>query len=118
MALIIGGGRRGSGGGGRTTAVVIEIFNPDKEGGYKQGTLIYYDEQAYIFTSDHEGEWTGDDVVEVAIVASRPVKWIMTLEFDDTTTGLLRLLNSDIGSVVSGGINPTTGLVDVTVETE
>ena len=116
MGLLITGGR--SGGGGKTTAAVIEIFDPEKEGGYKKGKLVYYDGATYIFTAAHTGEWTGDDVESVAIVNSRPVKWMLSLQFDGDITGLLDLLNADSGSVASGDIDQTTGLLEVTIETE
>lgn len=118
MGTFIGVGGRSGGGGGRTTAAVIEVFDPEKEGGYKKGKLIVYEGETYVFTEHHEGAWTGDDVEEVAIVNSRPVKWMLSLQFDGDTTGLLDLLNSDSGSISSGEIDETTGLVEVTIEVE
>ena len=115
MSLIINGGRSG-GGGGKTTAAVINVFDPEKT--YKKGKLIVYDEQTYVFTAPHTGAWTGTDVEEVAIVNSRPVKWLLSLQFDGDTTGLLDLLNADSGNIASGEIDATTGLVEVTVEVE
>lgn len=118
MGTFIGVGGRSGGGGGRTTAAVIEVFDPEKEGGYKKGKLIVYEGETYVFTEHHEGAWTGDDVEEVAIVNSRPVKWMLSLQFDGDTTGLLNLLNNDSGSISSGEIDETTGLVGVTIEVE
>lgn len=118
MGLLIGDG--GSlHGVGQLKAYVLDSFETDKP--YKKGRIVLNEDDGLVYrfiTSHQPGAWDASEVEQVTMMVSRPVKWMLTLDFDDETTGILTLINADSACVAEGGINQTTGILSVVLTTE
>lgn len=50
-----------------TQKMIAEYFDPLKEGGYKVGDIVIYNDKLYSFINAHNGAWDASDVVEQPI---------------------------------------------------
>lgn len=50
-----------------TQKMIAEYFDPLKEGGYKVGDIVIYNDKLYSFINPHSGAWDASDVVEQPI---------------------------------------------------
>lgn len=64
---------QGGGGGGdnskivKTQAMIAPPFNPLKSEGYKPKEFVTYEDELYMFTSNHSGAWDATDVVKKTV---------------------------------------------------
>lgn len=50
-----------------TQKMIAEYFDPLKDGGYKVGDIVIYNDKLYSFINPHTGAWDASDVVEQPI---------------------------------------------------